>query len=168
MALLLQTVDTTKAAPLPGSLRLCSVPPRVSQPADTLGKVDVYPMVVDKHALHFEVGPFAILLGRKLDEGVLEAVSGLLVPDDFAGENLAEAGKDELQVLILGDWVQLAHEQDLLRRSDVGKGQIAYQLKSQGLSTRFPLSPQLLERLWIRVFINLLIMSDPHGGKLFL
>lgn len=51
---------------------------------DALGEVHMDPVVIYEDSLHFEVGLFAILLVFKLDEGVLEAVPGPLVSDDFA------------------------------------------------------------------------------------
>jgi hypothetical protein len=58
-----------------------------------LGEVDVDAMVVDEHALHFEVRLFAGGLFGILDECVLEGVVGAFVADYFAGEDCAEAGE---------------------------------------------------------------------------
>lgn len=56
-------------------------------------EVDVDPVVVDEHALHFEIGLFAGRLFGVFDEGVLQAVPGALVADYFAGEDFAEAAE---------------------------------------------------------------------------
>ena len=58
-------------------------------------KVDVDAVVVNQHALHFEVGALAVFFAAEFDEGVLQAVTCLLVPDDFARQDLAEAREDE-------------------------------------------------------------------------
>lgn len=53
--------------------------------AYTLGEIDVDPMVVDEHSLHLEIGLLAVLLVLKLDERILQTVTGALVSNDFAG-----------------------------------------------------------------------------------
>jgi hypothetical protein len=85
------------------------------QLGDGLGEVDMDPAVVDEDGVHFEVSAFGIFLLVELDEGVLEAVSGLGVFDDFATEDGTESAEDELEVLGACDRVELADEQDVLR-----------------------------------------------------
>ena len=51
------------------------------------------PVVVDEHALHFEIGLFARRLFGVFDEGVLQAVPGALIADYFAGEDFAKAAE---------------------------------------------------------------------------
>lgn len=79
-------------------------------------------MIVDQHTLHLEVRSLTVLLVGELDEGILQAVASFLVADDFAGKDLAKARKDELQILVSGDRVQLADEQDLLWRCHICEG----------------------------------------------
>ena len=50
----------------------------------------MYSVVVDQNTLHLEVSLLTILLVLKFDEGVLEAVLGSLVSNDFTGNNLAK------------------------------------------------------------------------------
>ena len=50
-------------------------------------------VVVDEHALHFEVRLFTGGLFGKLDECVLEGIIGAFVADYFAGEDRPEAGE---------------------------------------------------------------------------
>lgn len=57
-------------------------------------------MVVNQHALHFEVGLLAVLLMFKLDERILQAVARALVPNHLARQDGSEATKDQLKVLI--------------------------------------------------------------------
>ena len=45
----------------------------------------MYSVVVNENVLHLEVGLLAVFLVLELNEGVLQAVSRLLIPDDFAG-----------------------------------------------------------------------------------
>lgn len=66
-------------------LLVCLIPPHITQAADTLGEVDMYPSVIDQHTLHLEVCSLAGALVFELDESILEAVAGLPVADDLAG-----------------------------------------------------------------------------------
>ena len=45
----------------------------------------MYTVVVNQDTLHLEVGLLAVLLVFKLNECILQAVAGALVPDDFTG-----------------------------------------------------------------------------------
>lgn len=66
-----------------------------------LAEVHVHPAVVDEHIVHLEVRRLARLLVLKLDEAVAEAVARLEVADDVSGHDLAEAGEDDLEVVLL-------------------------------------------------------------------
>ena len=57
-------------------------------------------LVVDEDVLHFEVGLLTSGLLFVFDEGVLERVVGALVADNFAGEDLTEAGEDHFEIFI--------------------------------------------------------------------
>ena len=74
---------------LPLSIFLVS--PVITQPADTLTKVDVNATVINKNILHLVVSLLTILLILELDEGILQTVSRLLVAYDLAREDFAES-----------------------------------------------------------------------------
>lgn len=82
--------------------------------------------VVDKHALHLEIRGLACALVVELDEGVLQAVPRLLVADDLARQDLAEAAEDELEVRVRGHRVEFAHEEHVFRRFDFGEREVAH------------------------------------------
>lgn len=75
-----------------------------------LREVDVDATVVDQHVVHLEVRVFARLLLLELDERVLQGVARHFVADHLARLDLAEAAEDDLQVVVGGDGIQLAHE----------------------------------------------------------
>lgn len=56
----------------------------------------------------------------KLDEGVLEGIASLPVPDDLTLLNRAKPAKDQFKVMLLGDRIQLAYEEDILRGLHIG------------------------------------------------
>lgn len=57
-------------------------------------------VVINKHPLHLEVSLLARSLVCILNEGVLKTVTSPFVTDDFAGEDSAKAGEDQLKVLV--------------------------------------------------------------------
>lgn len=67
----------------------------------------------------------------KLDEGILQTISRLPIPDHLATKDLAEPREDQLEIFVLSYRVQLAHEQDVLGRSDSRKGDIADHLQGE-------------------------------------
>jgi hypothetical protein len=67
-------------------------------------------VIINQHPVHFEVGLFTLFLVRILDEGILKTVASLLITYDLTAYNLAEPGEDELQILVLGNGIQLANE----------------------------------------------------------
>jgi len=142
---LLQLLDTTPATRTsPGgrlALAVGLIAPYLAQAAHALAEIDVDAAVVNKHRVHLGVCLLATLLVLELDEGVLQTVARLLVADNLAAENLAEATEDQFQIFVGGDWVQLADEEHVLWRLDLGKGQIAHHLKRQGLCGCFALFP---------------------------
>lgn len=85
-------------------------------------EVDVDTVIVDQHTLHLEICTLAILFAGKLDESILQTITSLFIADDFTRQNFAEAAEDEFEVLVAGDRVQLADEEDLFRRCDIGEG----------------------------------------------
>lgn len=50
--------------------------------------------IIDENIVHLEIRLFSILFVLELDEGVTQRITGLLVPDDFTAENLAESAED--------------------------------------------------------------------------
>jgi len=58
------------------------------------------PVIVNQHALHLEVGLFAVLLVLELDKGILQAVTRTLVSNNFAGQDGAEATENQIEVLV--------------------------------------------------------------------
>ena len=102
------------------------------QPTHALRKIHPYPPVIHQHILHLEIRPLGIVLLVKLYERILQRIARLLVFDHFAGQDLTEARKDELQIIAAGDRVELAYEQDVFGRTDFGKRQIADHFKREG------------------------------------
>lgn len=105
--------------------------------------------VIDEDVVHFEVSALGILALLELDERILQRITRLLVADDFAAEDLAKAGEDELEVFACRDGVELADEEDVLGRGDVGEGQVADHLEREGLSARIPFSSLLSNLLLV-------------------
>lgn len=66
----------------------------------TLREVNVNAMIVDEDALHFKVCLLAVLLVFEFDKGVLKTVTGPLVADNLAGQNLAKSAEDQFKILI--------------------------------------------------------------------
>lgn len=120
-------------------------------------------MIINEYALHLEVGSFAVFLGRELDEGILQTISSLLISDDFATKNLAEAAEDEFEIFVSCYRVEFAYEQHLFWRSDIGEWQISNQLQCQSLSAGFPLSPQFFQRFGVCVLLNFLVPGNTHS-----
>lgn len=138
---LLQAVNAAKPTTRSGCFGVCVASPLIRDLGNTLRKVHVNAVIVNEYSLHFEVRPLAVFLVRKLDEGVLQTVPRLLIADDLARQDLAEAREDELEVFVACDWIELAYEQNLLWRCDIRKGKISYQFQSQSLCARLAFSP---------------------------
>ena len=60
----------------------------------------MYSMIINQYTLHLEISLFAIFPDLELDERVLETVTCLFVPDDFAGEYFTEPAEDEIKVFV--------------------------------------------------------------------
>lgn len=76
-------------------------------------------VIVDQHTLHLEVSSLTVLLVRKLDEGILQTVASLLIPDNFARKDLAKSREDQLEVLVSCNLVQFANKENLLWGCDI-------------------------------------------------
>lgn len=111
-------------------------------------------MVINEDPLHLEVGSLAVLLVPELDESVLQTVAGLLVAYHLARKNLAESREDEFQIFVSRHRVELAHEQDLLRRCDLCEWQISDEFEGERLGTSLSFSSNLLQLLRIVVLFK--------------
>jgi hypothetical protein len=143
---LFQFLDTAPSAATPlrgstSSLVVGIVAPHFAESTHALAEVNVDSPVINQDRIHLGVGFFAALLVFKLNKGVLQAVSCLLVPDHLAAQDVAKAAKDEFQVLVRSDGIQFADEENVFRRLDLGKRQVAHHLKRQGLCRGFALPP---------------------------
>lgn len=124
------------------------------------------PPVVDEDVVHLEVRAFGIFAVPELDKRILQRVLRFLVLDDLATEDLSKPRKDQLEVLARRHGVQLAHEQDVLGRCDVGKGQVADHLEREGLRARVSLAPLPGEFFGIAVLFELFFVADAEGCEL--
>ena len=80
--------------------------------------------IIDQDIIHLEVRCLTGLISVVSKKGIAQAVAGLLVPDDVARCDVAEAAKDCLQVFLSGDWIQLGNEQHVGWRLGIGFRQI--------------------------------------------
>lgn len=71
----------------------------------TLRKVNVYPMVINQHPLHLEVGLLASFLVLKLDERILQAVACSFISNNLTRQNSAKTTEDQMQILICHEMV---------------------------------------------------------------
>lgn len=131
-----------------------------------LRKVDVDAPVVDEDVVHLEVRALGILAVPELDKRILQRVLGLLIPDDLATEDLSKPRKDQLEVLARRDGVQLAHEEDVLGRCHVGKGQVADHLEREGLRARVALASLPGEFVRVAVLFEVFFVADAEGREL--
>jgi len=98
---------------------------------DGLGKVDPDPPVVDEDVLHLEISLLGIFPAVKLDKCVLERVACALVADDLAAHDRPEPREYQLEVLVACHGVELADEEDVLRRADIGERQVPDHLEGE-------------------------------------
>lgn len=87
--------------------------------------------VVNQHIVHLEVRVLATLLVLKLNKSVLQRISGNLIPDDLAPNNLSEPAKDDLQIVVRRDRIQLAHKQHILRRRHIRIRNVPHNLQNR-------------------------------------
>lgn len=88
-----------QAGRLVETLHLVAALPLVPDAVHGLGEVDMDPPVVDQDVLHLLIRLLALLVGLELDEGVLQRVVRLVVPNHLTLLDVAEPGKDQLQIL---------------------------------------------------------------------
>ncbi len=90
----------------------------------TLTEIDLDTSLINKHALHPAVSLHAVSFPLVFNKCVLQGVSGLPISDDFARADRTKPREYQLQIMGLGNWVQLADEKDCFRRLDVRIRQI--------------------------------------------
>lgn len=98
--------------------------------SNRLGEVNPYSPIVNEHILHLEIRLFRIFSFIELDEGILQRVASLFIPDDLTTHNLPETGEYELEIFVPSYRVELADEQDVLRGPNIREWQIANHLES--------------------------------------
>lgn len=131
-----------------------------------LREVDVNSAIVDEHVIHLEVRPLRLLALLELDKRILERVACLLVANNLARQDGAEPREDELQVLALGDLVELADEEDVLWWCHVGEGKVAHHLESEGLGASVASAAGFLESFGVAGLLDLFLVADTEGGEL--
>mmetsp|Transcript_92684 Transcript_92684/g.239329 ORF Transcript_92684/g.239329 Transcript_92684/m.239329 type:complete len:309 (+) Transcript_92684:391-1317(+) len=107
--------------------------------------------------MHLEVRLLAITGVLEDDERVLQGVAGLPVAHDLAALDGAEAREDQLQVAILCDGIELVDEEVVVRRRDVGVGQVVQQLQRRGLALGERLRHLLLQLGLVLLVLDLLV-----------
>ena len=78
-------------------------------------------------------------------------------------QNLSEPGEDEFQVLVAGDGIQLADEQDILRWFDISVGKISDHLQYGRLGFGFLFLALLLHDLGWELVLQRLVIADPRA-----
>ena len=76
----------------------------------------MYSSVIDHNVVHFDVGFLARINVVELNEAILQGLPGFPVSNHFHAFDEAEAGKYDLQILLLGDGIEFADEEDVFRR----------------------------------------------------
>lgn len=113
-------------------------------------QVNPYTTIVHENVLHFEVSLFldtqtsiqirnneryTNLFGIpalvKLNERILERITGLFVSDDLAAHDRTKPRENKLEIFISCYWIEFAHKENVLGRSHVGEGKVADHLKCQ-------------------------------------
>jgi len=79
-----------------------------------LRKVNMDPAFIYKHPIHLIVGLLTGSLGLKLDEGILKWVACFPISDDLTALDGAEPGEYQLQIVLLGDRIQLTDKKHIL------------------------------------------------------
>jgi len=79
---------------------------------------------VNKCSVHFAVGKYACVFRFEFDECVLQGVACFPIPNYLTGLYPSKSRKDNLKVVRLCYWVQLAHEQYVFWWLNVCLGQV--------------------------------------------
>ena len=79
---------------------------------------------VNECSVHFAVGKYACVFCFEFDESVLQRVACFPIPNNLTGHYPTKSRKDNLKVVRLRYWIQLAHEQYVFWWLDVCLGQI--------------------------------------------
>lgn len=125
--------------------------------------------IVNKHIIHLEIRILAALLVLKLNKSVLQRIARNLIPDDLAPDDLPEPAKDDLQIVVRRDRIQLAHKQHILRRRHIRIRNVPHNLQNRRPRLGLLLGQHLrnlLRRLPLRI-INLLIRRNPSPNQPF-
>lgn len=118
--------------------------------------------VIDQNVVHLEVSVFARFLLLELDERVLQRVAARLVPDDFASLDFPESTENNLKIVVGCDGIQFAHEENILRWSDVSVWNVADNLQDRCSSLRFSLLQHFVDfriSLAMRI-VDVLVRGD--------
>lgn len=75
--------------------------------------------VINEHVVHFEIGLFALLWLLEFNEGILQALFGLPIANDFTAYYVTEARENDFEIFRGRDGVQFAHEQHIIWWLDV-------------------------------------------------
>jgi hypothetical protein len=78
---------------------------------NALTEIHLYSPIIDQRIVHFKIGFHSLFLGRELHEGELQGVSSFWIPNDFGLDLFVKPRENELEIFILGDWIELAHKQ---------------------------------------------------------
>ena len=101
----------------------------IPQLGDGLREVNLDSSVVYERSVHLEVCLRTRFDFLELDERIIERVARLIIANDRAFLDSAEAREDQLEVFVLRDRVELADEEHILGRRQVGVRQIAKHLE---------------------------------------
>ena len=122
-----------------------------------LRKIDVDAPVVDEHVVHLEIRRLRLLLRLERHERETQRIARLIISNHVAARHLPEPAEDDLQVLVRGDRVELAHEERLLRRLRVRVRKIPDHLQNDRSVARL-----LIARCaFLRVRVAPSLLGDP-------
>ena len=137
-----------------------------------LAKVDLDASVINQSVVHFEKGFGTLLLGTKLDKGVLERVARFGIPNNFGLAVGIESRKDEFEVFVFGNGVEFAHKQDIVGCLDVGRRQITQHFQHNGTAMVLFLGnlflPLTIPFFVLLIFFQIhLVRLNPSFDRLF-
>ena len=85
--------------------------------------------VIYQNIVHLEISILTGFICIIPQECIAQAVTGLLVPDDVTGGDIAEAPKNSFQIFFCGDWVELGNEEHVAWRLGVCFRKVTNHLK---------------------------------------
>lgn len=119
--------------------------------------------VIDKHVVHLKVCVFARFLLLELNESILQRISTRFVSNDLTSFDHAEAAEDNLEIIIGGNGIELANEENVFWWSNISVGEISNDLQNGRSSLGFAFLKHFLNfsfSLSLCV-VNVLISCDP-------